>query len=126
MKGAIAVHEAIITVGIVVIGATLLATQVPAMVNGIQDSLSKEAVKEKANELASLLSIASASPGELVITYSLHDEKDYDIAISEGYVTVTSGSDSARAKTLVQFEFQKPNAKSVTITKSSDGVVEVE
>jgi len=126
MKG-IAVHEVILTIGIVVISATLLATQVPAMVDDIQASLSKESVKERARELANLLSIVTASPGEAKLTHSFPAGKSYSVVIKDGYVDVSSGSDRAAAKTLAFIpEFRKDNVQALTITKASDGAVRVE
>lgn len=125
MKGATAVQEAILTVGMVVISVTLLATQVPAMVDQIQEALSDESVKEKANELANQLSSISSS-NEAKLTYSFPSGKSYDVYIKDGYANVTSGSDSAKAKTLVQIEFVKRDVKTLTITKDVTGVIRIE
>lgn len=119
---AIAVQEAILTVGMIVISATLLATQIPSMVNDIQSSLSKESVKGKANDIANLLSIATASPAELRLTYSFPAEKSYNVVVKNGYVTVSSGGDSFSVKTLVYLEFSKDNVQTLTIIKTLDGV----
>ena len=126
MKKAIAVQEAILTVGIAVIGITLLATQVPSMISDIQESLSRESVNEIANELASLLSIITSAPNDATLTYSFPTGKSYDVIINDGDVTVSSGSDKATAATFVyNLEFSKTNVQLLTITKTTEGAVEV-
>ena len=119
---AMAVQEAILTVGMIVISATLLATQIPSMVNDIQSSLSKESVKGKANDIANLLGIAAASPDELRVTYSFPAEKSYNVVVKNGYVAVSSGEDMFAVKTLVYLEFSKNNVQTLTIIKTLDGV----
>lgn len=123
---AIAVTEAILTVGMVVITSIMIATQIPGMINDIKQVLSKESVGEKSQELANLLSIATSSPNEIKMIYALSSEKSYDISINNGYVNVSSDSEWATAKTLVLIDFSKPNVQTLTITKTSDGVVKVE
>ena len=120
---AVAVQEAILTVGMIIISATLLATQIPSMANDIQSSLSKESVKGKANDIANLLSIAIASPSELRLTYSFPAVKSYSLVVKDGYVTVSSGADSSLpVKTLVHLEFSKNDVQTLTIIKTPGGV----
>ncbi len=123
---ALAVTEAILTVGMIVISATLLATQIPSMVNDMKAVMSKESVVEKSKELANLLSIATALPGEIKLIYSFPSEKVYDVTIKDGYVNVSSGESWATAKTLVGLDFRKDNAQTLTITKTYQDVIRVE
>ena len=117
-----AVQEAILTIGMVVIGGILMATQIPGMINDIQSISSKESVIEKSKEVANLLSIATASPDEIKLVYSFPTEKSYDISIENGYVNVSSGDDWAASGTLAQLKFSKTNAQTLTIIKTIDGM----
>ena len=96
------VTEVFLAIGMLVISVTFIATQVPAMINDIQDVLSKESVIEKSKEVANLLTIATAAPNEITLIYSFPSSRTYDLVIKDGYVNLTSGNDSAVAKTLVR------------------------
>lgn len=125
MKG-IAVHEAILTIGMIVISGTLLATQIPAMANDIKASLSKESVIEKSKELANLLSLVTASPDNFELVYHFPEGKVYEVNVKNGYVNVSTTEEWAVSKTLASsLEFSKKDVRTLKIS-SIGGIVKVE
>ncbi len=120
---AVAVQEALLTIGVVVISSILIATQIPSMASDIQEILSKESVKEKSQDIADLLVISTSAPNEIKLVYSFPVEKSYDVFIKDGYVNVSSDEEWAISKTIVlPKEFAKTNARILTITKTISGI----
>lgn len=127
----VAVQEAILTIGMALIGGIMIATQVPAMTNDIQSLLSKESTIEQSKTLANLLSIATASPNEIKFVFSFPIEKSYNVSIKNGYVNVSSENSFAAVKTLAYniecnkdtfTDCAKSNVQKITIIKNPDGI----
>ena len=113
MKSQVAVN-AIIYIGMIAISGLMFA-QVPGMVNDIKTVTSQESVIEQAKTIASLLSLASATPNEIKIFYELPDQ--YSISVKDGYVTVITDNEQGISKTLSDIEFEQTNVKSLVIMK---------
>ena len=120
MKGQSEVTETLTIIGIIVI----LLILVPFILPIIQETITSYALDSPdiiSKDLASLISITSASPKNIMIEYNTPAGKEYDIKLENRMLKVSNEKKEVSTPILIDADGYFTNVKDFTIEKKIEG-----